>query len=477
MKKHISFVLFCLMALLSGCTQPITREVVALEPMTTIGSSSSLYLDASGTLWAWGANLNGDLGNSDKIIKTDKAIPILKNIVKCDSFNHYIALDKDGVVWQWGSNAHSAFGTMTESYYSEPVKMFEDAADILIAGNSTLAIKKDGSLWSWGNKEVYGKIQKLKDDSQNGRDPYKITDNVVKIKSFRSFNIGALKSDGSLLLWGNNDYGQIGNGKIGDGVEDSDDLQFVPYKVNLKNVTDFAIGYGHVAALCEDGSLWTWGNNEAGQVGNGSNGDGTSATIDCVVKKPIKIMENVMYCDAFNNNTCAIDNQNSLYIWGDNTFGQCGDGTAGNIAVQQKTNIHNTPYLLTDDVKRVFLSQVTFVIKNDNTLWGCGNNGYCMLGAGIRVSRVKDVSEADKIAISKLTYVTDNADTLSKPAAFTCALIKNDGSVWQWGQDPYHEGSGIMADSAGKAEAAAETEAVKDHAMKESPVKLEFSNP
>jgi alpha-tubulin suppressor-like RCC1 family protein len=122
----------------------------------------------------------------------------------------------------------------------------------------------------------------------------------------------AIKQDSSLWCWGSNEDGQLGDG--------SDEDKNTPVKIIESGVVDVALGYNHTCAIKKDGSLWCWGNNEYGQIGDGTNKD---------KKSPVKIIESgVVSVAAGGAHTCAIKTDGSLWCWGANTSGQIGDGSA-----------------------------------------------------------------------------------------------------------------------------------------------------
>ncbi|MDZ7816963.1 MAG: hypothetical protein U5N86_13545 [Planctomycetota bacterium] len=144
---------------------------------------------------------------------------------------------------------------------------------ISVGIHHTLCLDKDGSLWAWGSnssgqigngEKASGELLPVPMRKPEGMG------NVVTISAGGSHNI-ALCEDGSLWAWGSNSFGQIGNGKGGE----KDSKEFLPVPVRkpegMGNVLAISAGSGHNLALCGDGSLWAWGWNDYGQIGNGRN--------------------------------------------------------------------------------------------------------------------------------------------------------------------------------------------------------------
>jgi len=188
--------------------------------------------------------------------------------------------------------------------------------------------------------------------------PTKIMSNVKKVaNSF--FMTLILKEDATLWSYENESFMRLEQYKH--GYSNSDELTLIKI---MDDVIDIAAGDVHGLAVKSDGTLWSWGQNGSGQLG-----DRTKETR----YTPIQIMDNVLSVYAHEYSSFAIKNDGTLYGWGNNYYSQLGDGTISN---------RLTPFQITDNVKFVSAGDgATFVIKNDDTLWGWGNNGsYSILG-------------------------------------------------------------------------------------------------
>ena len=133
-------------------------------------------------------------------------------------------------------------------------------------------------------------------------------DDVVAV-SARGYHTAAIKANGSLWTWGSNHFGQLGDGTT--------EHKYTPVKI-MDNVAAVSAGSAHTAAIKTDGSLWTWGDNPYGELG-----DGTTE----YKYSPVKIMDDVVAVSAGTCHTAAIKKDGSLWTWGANSFGELGDGT------------------------------------------------------------------------------------------------------------------------------------------------------
>ncbi|MBF0621515.1 MAG: carboxypeptidase regulatory-like domain-containing protein [Magnetococcales bacterium] len=234
-------------------------------------TSHSLAVRKDGTVWGWGVN-NGRLGDGTY---NDRDIPVqtigLSNIATVSGGgSHSLALAYDGTVWAWGNNASGQLGDGTDTTRLSPIQV-PDLYDIIAvaAGDShSMVLRSNGTVWTWGSNS----FNQLGDGDgliQQSNQPIQVTgfgnQTIVAISTKTSFNL-ALASDGTVWSWGKNDKGQLGN--------NSTNASPYPVKVtNLTNASAISAGFTHGMAQKSDGSVWSWGNNSDGQLGNGSRTD------------------------------------------------------------------------------------------------------------------------------------------------------------------------------------------------------------
>lgn len=295
------------------------------------------------------------------------------------------------------------------------------------AGNDfTLAIKSDGTLWAWGNNDA-GELG----DGTN-IDKYTTTQ-IGTATDWQSVAAGssnsyALKTNGTLWAWGNGGLGQLGNGGLvlGDPGFNDTNYTYIPIQVGTdSNWQNVKSGTGHVVALKSNGTIWAWGYNAYGQVGDGTGGDGSNFNIK---KYPTQIgtANNWQFIDCGFRSSFAIKNDGSLWAWGRNDYGQLGDGT--NVDKNTPVQIGNA-----NNWYRVSISgDATLALKTDGTLWSWGRNVNWQLGTGQSMPNTNV-----PIQVGTAT----NWQSISAGGVQSTA-IKTDGTLWVWGEGFYGFGDG-----------------------------------
>ncbi len=244
------------------------RNIISIA----VGNVYAGVIDAEGSLWMWGNNGSGQLGNGTT---EDSPTPVkVMDNVAAVSCGHYstAAIKADGSLWMWGSNYYGELGDGTAKDSLTPVKIMDNVAAVSCGNCFTAAIKADGSLWMWGvsdsgqlgNDRAGNYVYNKSTGSLAQTVPVKIMDNVAAVNCGNS-HTAAIKTDGSLWMWGNNNYGAIFDAEKGNvSTSSGNNLQTVPVKV-MDDVASVSCGYGFTAAVKKDGTLWAWGLNDSGQ--------------------------------------------------------------------------------------------------------------------------------------------------------------------------------------------------------------------
>ena len=238
------------------------------------GNNHTAAIKTDGTLWTWGLNASGQLG----VNNTNRGCtPVTTSTggtnwkqVACGRV-HTAAVKTDGTLWTWGSNVGGQLGDNTAINRSTPVTTFAGGTNwkqVACGGYFTSAIKTDGTLWGWG-------------ESGNGQLGDNAFTNLGKSTPVTTFAGGtnwkqvacgfrhtaAIKTDGTLWGWGTNYYGELGDNTA---VNRSIPITTFAGGTNWKQVN---CGQYHTAAIKTDGTLWTWGFNTSGQLGNNTTTD------------------------------------------------------------------------------------------------------------------------------------------------------------------------------------------------------------
>ncbi len=267
------------------------------------------------TLWAWGSNYYGQLGDGTMIDKSTPAQIGSGTNWKSVSAGgvHTTALQVDGTLWAWGANDYGQLGDGSSVGRSSPVRIGADTDWACISTGSwhSAGIKTNGTLWSWGANS-YGQLGDGTNTNKNVPAQVGIWTDWLAVAAGDSHTV-AVRSDGTLWAWGANSYGQLGDGTTVDKNE--------PVQVGAdKDWVSVAAGDAHTTAIKTDGSLWSWGINNRGQLG-----DGTS--IDKHAPVMIGTSANWKSVAIGDSHTAVVTSDGTLWTWGANYSGELGDGT------------------------------------------------------------------------------------------------------------------------------------------------------
>ena len=319
-----------------GYTLKLPTEVFASVSVTAVaaGGDHVLLLASDGTVWGWGGNTNGEVGDGSTTFRS-RSSPVqaygLSNIVAIAAgIEHSLALDSSGNVWTWGLNSEGqlGIGSTTSTPWPTMISSFTGVTAISAGWYHSLTVKSNGTAWSWG----YNNSGQLGDGSQTGRTaPVAISgiSDATAIAGGGDFSV-ILRSGGTVKSTGGDGLGQLGNGGGAWAVTSPTDV------ATLTNIVKIAAGASHALAINTDGDVFAWGANGSGQVGDGT----TTHRYGPV--GITSLTSAVDYLAAGSNHSSAIDEDGVVYSWGGNESGQIGDGT--NVARATPTPISGPDY-------------------------------------------------------------------------------------------------------------------------------------
>ena len=311
-------------------------------------------------------------------------------------------------LWLWGSNDYGQLGTNDRVYKSSPTQVgtattWNDVSGGNYYGTSVhaMATKTDGTLWTWG-RNSYGQLGV--GDVTNRSSPVQVGSltNWSKVSGGGLHSI-AIKTDGTLWSWGVTNDGRLGDGNAGGGSYKSSPVQ-------VGGVTTWSTvssSEKHNAALRTDGTLWVWGANGSGQLGQGNtntyanptqiSGTWTAAVVGAIW-------------------TAAVSSNGTLWAWGNNSFGQLGNNNTTNLS-----NINQIGSGTTWS-KVAACQYAALAIKTDGTLWAWGRNNSGQLGLNDTAYKSSPTQVGSGTTWSQVFGGLEHV-----------LAIKTDGTLWAWG--------------------------------------------
>ncbi len=282
------------------------------------GGAHTVALKTDGTVWGWGNNESGQLGNgTGSTTPSPVRATGLTNIIAISAgIQHTLALRSDGTVWAWGNNTYGGLGNGAQNFSElSPVQVIglTDVKAIAAGAESSFALKTDGTVWSWG-RNLAGELGNGSSVASSPT-PVQVSGltNIESVATGVTFSL-ARRNDGTLWSWGSNIYGQLGDG--------TNELRRTPVKVaGLNNVVAVAAGGATSMARLSNGTVWTWGENFRGQLGNGTNVPWSYTPVQ------VSGLTNPTVIDMGGSHAGALASTGKFSLWGDNDFGQLGDGT------------------------------------------------------------------------------------------------------------------------------------------------------
>jgi alpha-tubulin suppressor-like RCC1 family protein len=282
--------------------------------------------------------------------------------------SHNLALKSDGTVWAWGWNALGQLGNGTTNDAHTPVQVSVVSNVVAISGRGyhCLALEADGSLWAWG-WNAGGQLGDGTTTSALLPERVAGINKPVMISAAYKTSL-VLFSNGTIKVWGTDTKGELGQGTF-------HNFSYTPIPVpGISNVVSISAGFQEPEALLSDGTIWIWGWNNLGQLGDGTN-------LDTSVPAPVLGLTNMIFAgQTGDRDSCAIGAGHVVYTWGRNYNGQLGIGTTDDV-------VHPVPVAL-PHFGNGYVTMVqtpdwhSLALESDGTLWAWGSNEHGQGGNG-----------------------------------------------------------------------------------------------
>ncbi len=417
----------------------------AIEQTETIineqGENERIVVGTEQTLWCWGDNSSGQIGEvdgngddkPDRLVVGGAAavdIPLSGWTDVSAGGGHSCAIHEDGAtgdrrLYCWGGNRYGQSADPTSRlivFTPRQVDANIDWTSVSAGGNHTCAIRKDNAddidnpdadtLWCWGDN-TFGQLGVATAASAEPSPQLIEVGGVApawKQVAAAERHTCAIQSDGTLWCWGDNSYGQLGQG---DTVPSSQPLQ-VGLDSDWRQVSAFG---PHTCAVKEDDSLWCWGNNVYGQLGIAEVGHQLS---------PTRIDSDVAFVTVTTGqfHTCALDSDNDSHCWGLNAEGQLGIAAIPDYISPAQYNKASWKAVASGE-------DFTCGIKEDDSLWCGGINGVGQLGDRTPINR--------SAAVAVESSLHARWRVLRAGRAHACAIASSDDSLWCWGSNDHQQ--------------------------------------
>jgi alpha-tubulin suppressor-like RCC1 family protein len=390
---------------------PVAIQNQIIWCQISAGSDNSTGITTDGTLLTWGVNTLGKLGDGTQTSRCSPGTVAGGGTTWCQISAGELStasVKTDGTIWTWGSNCCGVLGDGTVQFRTSPGTIAGGGTEwrkVSSGRSHTLAVKSDGTIWSWG----CGGQGRLGDGTTvNKCSPIIICREWSSVTSGSSFSAG-IKPDGTLWTWGNNYGGSLGTGTT---VSRCSPGTVAGGGTTWRQVT---LGCFMMLGLKTDGTLWTWGLNGQGKLGDGTtvrrSSPGTVAgggTTWCCIN-----VSGESYTSG------GIKTDGTLWTWGSNTYGNSGNGTTADTCSPGTVAGGGTNWCAISTDKRT-----TMALKTDGTLWVWGDGSNGILGDGTTITRCSPGTTAG----GGTTW-----SSICNFSRFQMAAIKTDGTLWTWG--------------------------------------------
>ncbi len=347
------------------------------------GVDFSAALHADGTVFAWGSNAYGQLGQAGNGMSPAPAPVAGMSGVKAIAAGgyHATAVLQNGTVWAWGNNTYGQLGNGGLSIGRERPAQVLGISNVkaISAGYAhNLAVTNDGTAWGWGRSS--GSLQPL-------AAPVRGLSPVLAASAGAEFSL-VINRDNSVSGWGDNSYGQLGSRASKVYVKQ-------PVRIaGLENIVAVSAGNTHALALSRSGAVWAWGSDDYGQLGTHA---GNSASPKQVAGLPAPNSANpIRSILAGALNSAVVYADGSVWMWGSNLYGQYGDGSTRSSSKPIRVDA------LADAGGVALGNGFTVVLNKGGSAWAMGLNARGQLGNNTTVSARIPVQVAGRSGVGNL---------------------------------------------------------------------------
>ena len=491
------------------------------------GSAHSCAATSAGNAYCWGVNSNGQLGDGTN---TQRALPVavvdvtgagmlegVRSVSAHPSGQHTCASMYDGTVFCWGSNSYGQLGNASASPTTRPwqarglngEKVLTRVTQLSVGANHTCVRRFDQGVWCWGlggsgqlgENSTTNRPAPVETLSMDGTGPLSsvtsvaagdshtcatVSDGTVQcwgangsgqlgqnrllnhrlpvrvqqagaITSVRSLSGGtgfnqAVKTDNTVFSWGSNNYSQLGDG-TGTAQQIATQVVGTGTQGDLTSVATSSTGDRHSCALKTNGTVWCWGGNDSGQLGDNTN-NAHSSPVQVLGVSAVGLFEGVTALSTGGLHSCGIVGNvdptvQRLYCWGNNTYGQLGDNTTVS-RVTPRTVVATLANTVLTGATKVSVGKLnTCAVMADTTAKCWGDNSWGQVGDNTTTQRKAPTTVIGAGATGTLSGVVQISASrdgarrgLSQRYGHTCA-VKSDGTVWCWG----YGGNGQLGDN------------------------------
>ncbi|MFT9116351.1 MAG: IPT/TIG domain-containing protein [Sporolactobacillus sp.] len=352
---------------------------------------------------------------------------------------HTLALNNNHKLFTWGDNTYGQLGNNNQ-YNSSLRPVAVDVSGPLknkiinkIASgyNFSLALDSNGNVYAWGDN-TYGQLGDGTTTSRSS--PVNISSSgVLSGKTITAIFAGnnqsfAIDSNGSLYAWGRNDISQLGDGTTTN--KTAPEL-ISGGAISGKTITKVAAGDAHTLALDSNGNVYAWGYNVDGRLGNNTT---TNSSTPVLINDGAISGKTIIDIAAGYYHSVALDNSGNVYTWGNNTYGQLGNDTNTNSSVP--VAVYNAGVLSGKIVTSLSAGQnYTLALDSNGQVYAWGDNNDGQLGDGTTINELEPINVSNTGELSGKTIVSiDAAGSSSDAWGFA---IDNDGELYSWGDNYY----------------------------------------